>query len=413
MSLQPRIAIVGGGPAGLTLGLLLDRHHIPFSLFEFRQKPTHEELEKPSGMLDLHEESGLAAIKESGLFDTFIQLTGECSEADIISDKHGNIVYADAGDLSSRPEISRHALTKLLMDNLPPESIKWNHKLLRATSITASGHTTTELDFGVHGKQSFDLVIGADGAWSRVRKLLTDIQPYYAGRQIVTVTIEQITLKYPHLAALVGDGTFTALGNRHGVVSQRGPRDSARIYIFLTLDDEHFATTSGLAKRTPVAAKEVLFNNDLLLGSWGPRIQELVAAACKQTSIANPDSELEVRPVYSLPPGILWTHAVGATLIGDAAHLMPPSGEGVNLAMLDSLMLSRAIIKAYDTAGSNAASFQVTLDSLLEQVEMDSVARAKEKSKESENINAIMFGENGATDFANFFKSFAQPPPGE
>ncbi len=81
--------------------------------------------------------------------------------------------------------------------------------------------------------------------------------------------------------------------------------------------------------------------------------------------------------------------------------------------MLDSLMLSRAIIKAYDTAGSNAASFQVTLDSLLEQVEMDSVARAKEKSKESENINAIMFGENGATDFANFFKSFAQPPPGE
>ena len=64
MSSQPRIAIVGGGPAGLTMGLLLHKNRIPFTIFESRQKPTEEELAKPSGMLDLHEESGLAVIKE-------------------------------------------------------------------------------------------------------------------------------------------------------------------------------------------------------------------------------------------------------------------------------------------------------------------------------------------------------------
>ncbi len=79
-SSQPGIAIIGGGPAGLTAGLLLRKRGIPFTIFELQQKPTDEELAKPSGMLDLHEESGIAAIKECGLFDEFLKLTGECTE---------------------------------------------------------------------------------------------------------------------------------------------------------------------------------------------------------------------------------------------------------------------------------------------------------------------------------------------
>lgn len=121
---QPRIAIVGGGPAGLTLGLLLRQRGIPFTIFELRQKPSDKELAKPSGMLDLHNETGLAAIRECGLFGQFLQLAGECTEADKVADMHGNILYADKGGVSERPEISRHALTKLLSSHLPVEAIK-------------------------------------------------------------------------------------------------------------------------------------------------------------------------------------------------------------------------------------------------------------------------------------------------
>jgi 2-polyprenyl-6-methoxyphenol hydroxylase-like FAD-dependent oxidoreductase len=76
-SSPPRIAIIGGGPSGLTVGLLLHKRGIPFTIFELRQRLTDEELAKPSWMLDLHEESGIAAIKECGLYDEFIKLTSE------------------------------------------------------------------------------------------------------------------------------------------------------------------------------------------------------------------------------------------------------------------------------------------------------------------------------------------------
>ena len=408
---QPRIAIVGGGPGGLTAGLLLHRRGILFTIFELRQKPTDEDLAKPSGMLDLHNESGIAALKECGLFDDFLKLTGECTEAQKVLDKDGNILYKDEGEDSERPEISRHALSNLLISHIPADHIKWGHKLLSATSSTTSGQTEIELDFGPNGKPIFDLVIGADGAWSKVRNLLTDIKPHYEGRQNITLTVREVTKKYPHLAELVGLGSFSALGNRHGVMSQRGPQDSARIYIFLTTKDEHFAATAGLAGQSTAVAKKRVLDAAALLGTWGPAIKELVAVAYDEEAADNPDTTVEPHPLYILPIGHAWEHKTGATIIGDAAHLMGPwAGEGVNLAMWDSLLLAHAIVKANETAGKDAASFQAVLDPLLREFEVDLVARAREKAEESLSNGEMLFGEDGATAFAKFFLSFGPPP---
>jgi len=401
----PRIAIAGGGPAGLTIGLLLYRRGIPFTIFELRQKPTDEELAKPSGMLDLHDESGITAIKECNLFDEFLKRTGECSEQQKVSDKDGNILHKDDGELSERPEISRHALTKLLISHIPTNQIKWNHKLLSATSSTTSGRTEIELDFGTNGKQTFDLVIGADGAWSKVRNLLTNVKPQYAGSQCITLNVPEITKKYPHLAELVGLGSFSALGKRHGVMSQRGPQDAARIYIFLSVADEHFVASAGLAGKTAAAAKAQLLGDDALLGSFGPAIKALVAAACDEDEAA----ALDIYPLYMLPVGCAWEHKPGATLIGDAAHLMCPwAGEGVNLAMWDSLLLAHAIAKAYETAAADAVAFQRALDPLVKEFEVEMAARAKEKAEETLSNGQMLFGEDGANAFAEFFRRVYQ-----
>ncbi len=401
-SFQPRIAVVGGGPAGLTAGVLLHKSGIQFTIFELRKKPTEDELAKPSGMLDLHEKSGLAAINECGLMDQFLKLTGECTEAKKITDKDGNLLYSEQGEISERPEISRHALSTLLVSHIPAEQVKWGYKLY---SATRSGSSDIELDFGPHGKQTFDLVIGADGAWSKVRKLLTTVTPHYAGTTVITLTIRGVTKKHPRLADLIGLGGFSALGNRHGVMSQRGPQDSARIYLFLTVDDENFATTSELAKQTAAVAKSRLLSDDALLGTFGPAIKKLVTVACDEDTADNPGAMLDIRPLHLLPSDIAWEHTTGVTVIGDAAHLMYPAGQGVNVAMWDSMQLAHAIIKAHGMVKNHAESFQSVLDPLVKEFEIEMLANSKEKAERSLGIGRMMFQEDGAKAFSDFFLS--------
>lgn len=405
MPAQPRIAIVGGGPAGLALGLLLHKHQIPSTIFELRQAPTEEELAEPSGMLDLHEESGLAVIKECGLYKDFIPLTGECTEDFIIAEKSGQVLHIKSGN-GTRPEISRNHLTKLLLGNIPTGSIKWGHKHLSATRRATSGHPETELDFGPHGKHIFDLVIGADGAWSKVRKLLTDTKPRYTNMAHITLTIKNITQTYPHLSKLVGTGSFTSLGNKHAVISQRGRIDSSRIYLWLSLRDENLAATSSLANNPATSAKDKLLGDDALLGTFGAVIKDLVATACDEEAAHNPGANLDFKALYTLPHGTSWTHEAGITLVGDAAHLMLPNGEGVNIAMLDSLLLSQAIVKAYETAGNDTDAFFGAFDPLLEDFEASLVERAKETGNDTDQLIGTMFGsDDAAYKLTGFFKS--------
>ncbi|KAL3460631.1 hypothetical protein BJX64DRAFT_179673 [Aspergillus heterothallicus] len=402
---KPRIAIIGGGPAGLTLGLLLSKRDIPFTIFELRHKPTSEELAKPSGMLDLHEESGLAALRECGLYDRFLQLTGETSEAQKVLDKDGYILHEDEGELSERPEISRHALINLLASDLPPHTIRWGHKLFSATSLPTSNGTEIELDFGPHGNLAFDLVIGADGAWSRVRSLLTDVKPQYSGTQNITTNISQLA-KYPHLAELIGRGSCSALGFRHGVMTHRLSEDAARIYTFLTIPHEDFPASTGFTHCAAAVAKNKILQDDALLGRFGSVIKELFAVSCDQETSDNPGSLLDIKPLYTLPIGSSWEHRANTTLVGDAAHLMCPwAGEGVNLAMWDSLLLAHAIIQAYEAIEGNGSSFISILDPLLTKFEVDQVERNKEKAQETYDNGLMLFREDGAKAFAEFFKS--------
>ncbi|TAQ91044.1 hypothetical protein B7494_g664 [Chlorociboria aeruginascens] len=403
-----RIAIIGGGPAGLTLGLLLQKRSIPFTIFELRQRPTEEELAKTAGSLDLHEGSGLAAIKECDIFDEFMALTGVCTEAQKVADKHGNIVYSDEGELSNRPEISRHDIIKLLLAHISASTIKWGHKLISAKSSTASGYTEIELDFGENGKEVFDLAIGADGAWSRVRPLLTDMQPWYAGIQNITLSIRQVTTRHPLLAEFIGHGTMIALADKHGVFSQRSVQDSARIYIFISTEDEKFASTNGLNRKTAAQAKDYLLGDSSIFSQWGANIRELVAAACDDESADNPGDNINIKPLYTLPGGHTWEHQTGATLVGDAAHLMnPPAGEGVNIAMLDSLLLSQTIAKAHQIAGQDITLLRDALDSAIKAFEADMAVRAKEVADKTKQVSKSMFGrDDGAAALVEFFKSF-------
>ncbi|KAH8180275.1 FAD binding domain-containing protein [Sarocladium implicatum] len=409
-SSQMRIAIVGAGPGGLTLAALLHKKSIPFTLFELRAKPNQAEVEKPSGSLDLHEGTGLTAIRELGLYDKFSTLTGDCTQVMKIADKAGRVLHADEGEDEvageNRPEIARNKLTELLLSVVPPDSVKWEHKLL---SATPSGSARVELNLGANGQQTFDLVIGADGAWSKVRTLLTDFKPKFAGQHFITASIRNITTKYPHLAEFVGSGTSMVLGDRHGVISQRAANDTARLYTLIKTDDDKVAESFGLDAMTASQVKTMLLDGPSApLRNFGPIIKELITAACDDEEKANPGEPLEHRPLYTLdgaPNGFSWPRRGGATLLGDAAHLMPPNGEGVNTAMRDALELSQVIGKACKQFSNGSYSLQEILEPLLSEYETDATQRAEEVAEETRGLLEAMYGaDDGAEAMVKMFK---------
>ncbi|CAN8096106.1 unnamed protein product [Discula destructiva] len=435
---HPRIAIAGGGPAALTLGALLHQRAIPFTIFELRAQPTAADLAQPSGMLDLHEESGLAAIRACGLWEQFLPLTADCAESMIVADgSTGDVLHADDDDEGGgeegdayRPEIARHNITKLMLGVVPPEAVRWETKIVGAKRDEASsGETMLELRQGNGGATStetFDLVIGADGAWSRIRALLTDAVPRATHLHYITLTIRNLTTRFPALAERVGKGSYAALARRHGIMTQRGTQDSAMVMFFVNdagVGAEHVRSLGGLA--TVGELRGALLGDERLFGGFASGLKELAGVAFDEEEEEEEEEEekererlgaakSEFKPLVMLPPGKRWTLTPGVTVIGDAAHVMlPTAGEGVNCAMRDALELSEVIGRAWEEAasscdvvaggdGGSGERFREVLGPLLGEFEKVMIARAAEFSNEAMENAETMFSEDGAKGMAAF-----------
>lgn len=411
------IAIIGAGPGGLTLASLLHRNGIPFTVFDLRSKPIPSSA--PSGSLDLHEESGLRAIEACGLTSEFQALPTVCSEDLVLTDKHGVISYQDSGS-GDRPEVSRTDLTSLLLSSLPPTSIKWDHKLRSAAHVDASSiagfnsvtdnsntsNTSTKrtdrwrLNFESQPPQTFDLVIGADGAWSKVRGLLTKTMPHFSGVNCITLTIPNITAKYPSLAEILGHGSYYACGGKNTVMSQRSSQDSVRTYLMISSECESYLSDTDLDSMSPQALKERLLSDPSLFRNWGAELKDLISKGCEEKE------PIPAKPLYMLPTAHSWSNVPGLTLLGDAAHLMTPfAGEGVNSAMLDALELAKCIIGAF-RASENTS---VVMDDAVKTYEVRMFARAAEIAEETWRNLQIIFAEDAPRGFVELMQALGPP----
>ncbi len=244
----------------------------------------------------------------------------------------------------TRPEIDRIVLRKMLLDPLPPEKVVWGARVIDVVEA-ANGRWSVRLQGGV--ARECDLVIGADGAGSAVRAALTDVRPVYTGVCFVELWMTDVDRKHPANSQFVGRGTLFALHYEKGIFAQRNGNAVVRVYAA-------FKTSNDTAER-PERALAGMSRNDLLARyeGWSPALRSLIADA---------DRIAAVRPIVSLPAGTKWPSKSGLTLVGDAAHVMPPMGSGVNLAMLDAAELAEAIVSAPDWRAAVRAQEQVMLD---------------------------------------------------
>lgn len=371
-----RIAIVGGGPGGLTLARILHRHGLEAVVYE---REAHRSARSPGGSLDLHPESGQRALAEAGLEAQFRSAARPQGEEHRILDPAGRTLVHHRprpGSFSGRPEIDRRTLRDLLLDSLPADRVAWGHRLVAATPRPTGGFALT---FDHRRHADCDVLVGADGARSVLRPLLTDTTPS-AISTAVELTIRDADRRHPDLAELVGPGNLWCVGECRILSGQRLGDGNIRVGVTLPADDRD---------RDTYRSKRALLE---VFDGWSPRLTALIEAG---------DGPPVPHRIEALPIGARWAHRPGVTLIGDAAHLMPPAGEGANQAMLDGAELAAAL--AADVGDP---------DSAIRAYEEAMFARIRPIAEMCDRMQAMMLSPTAADELVRFFTPRpAEPTP--
>ena len=375
MTLSPKVAIIGAGPSGSTLARLLVLASIPVTVFEGE---TSISVRGQGGTLDLHTDTGLKALREAELYEEYTKYARYDGEAINVMDKNMKSYIRLGGTTEAtsrgRPEIDRERLREILLQSLPAGTIRWNCRLRKIDAKDLSLH----FDHGV--ERGFDLIVGADGAWSKVRPAVSDVKPQYAGIGGYDLYLDNVEERHPDLHKLVNRGSIFAVSDGKGITAQQKGDGSLIIYATSTRD-EKWMETCGYDVHNPAEIKKALAKE---YSDWAEPLQKITQAAN--------DKDPTPRCLYTLPIGHRWNHRAGVTLIGDAAHLMTPhAGEGVNVAMKDALNLAKAIIRSAKRDQTSSI-----LDQEVKSFEEEMFKRAEPVARVSQANGEDMFFTPGA-----------------
>ncbi|QHA08444.1 FAD-dependent monooxygenase [Streptomyces broussonetiae] len=318
------VTVVGAGLGGLALARVLHVHGIEAALFDLDASP---DARIQGGMLDIHDDSGQEALRAAGLHTEFLRRVHAGGQAMRVLDRYGTVRLAEADDGSGgRPEIDRGALRELLLGSLPEGTVRWGAKVTGARPLGGGRH---EVRLADGTGFTTDVLVGADGAWSRIRPLLSPARPAYTGVSFVEADLTEADVRHPASAAVVGGGMLFALDAGRGFLAHRESDGSLHVYAAVEAPQDWL---DGIDFDDTEAAKAAVLKE---FGGWDESLRALVADA---------DGLLVPRRIHALPVGHRWDRIPGVTLLGDAAHLMSPfAGEGANLALLDGAELGRAL----------------------------------------------------------------------
>ncbi|MGW2654283.1 FAD-dependent oxidoreductase [Streptomyces sp. NPDC001478] len=350
------IAIIGAGLGGLTLARVLHVHGVEAAVFEL---DADRAARTQGGMLDIHEESGQAALHAAGLHEDFLELVLPGGEAMRILDKHATVLMDESDEDASgtRPEVDRGRLRDLLLDALPTDMVRWDSKVTATRTLDDGLHHVTLANGGTF---TADILVGADGAWSKVRHLLSGAVPEYTGVSVVEGDLLDADSHHPEASRVVGGGMLFALSDARGFLAHRESDGSLHVYTAVKTDPSWL---EGIDFTDTDGAKSAVLEK---FSDWHPSLTALVADA---------DGALVPRPIFALPIGHRWNRVPGVTLLGDAAHVMSPfAGEGANNAMQDAAELAQALVAHPDDVEKALTTYEKAMFPRAERAAADSAA---------------------------------------
>ena len=353
--------------------------NVKVTIFESEPAPN---VRNQGGTLDLHEESGLLALKEAGLYEDFLKLARFDGDGLAVCDKkllcYLNLKPTKEDSWFStsqgKPEVDRADLRQLLYDCLPKDTIRWG---CRMKSIDPDD-LSLKFDHGV--ERGFDLIVGAEGAWSKTRTLLTPGKPFFSGVGGHNLIISDAAKRFPDLDKLVNRGSIFSFSDGSVVMGQQMGDKSIYVSVW-GVRSESWMEEAGYDVQDGKQVKEHLAQT---YKNWDPKVRKLM-------QVADDDSVIS-RSLFMLPVGFRWDNKPGVTLIGDSAHLMTPFiGEGVNSAMRDAVEMANAIETAIKDGGSKA-----NLDQRIKQYESEMFERVEHITQKTEDMMKLMLFTPGA-----------------
>ncbi len=378
-----KIAIVGGGIGGLTLARLLQLNGAEVSVYE---RDLNRNVRVQGSTLDLHEGTGLEAMKRAGLLEEFYKHYRPNASKLRIVDKQLVVKFDDHDEHASvaenRPEIDRAPLRAILLNSLKEETVVWDSQFV---AMEKSGEGWL-LHFKHTPDAYADLVIAADGANSRVRPYLSDIKPLYSGITLIEGNIYEAQKNVPNLFELTKGGKIMAFGGEQ-FIGYGTKEDGSIMFVASTkmLENQLSESIRDFQDR-----KQVLHWFRKYFSGWGLGWEEF---------FTNDSVQFIPRPQYYFPLDQNWETQASLTMIGDAAHRMPPfAGEGANVAMQDAFELAECL-----TNGKHG-----TLLEAISYFEKDMIERGAKATKDTLENGYRMHSTTALSEMLNFFSQPAE-----
>lgn len=377
-----KIAIIGGGPGGLTLANLLQMKGVEVKVYE---RDLNKDARVQGSPLDLHEESGLAALRSANLLDEFKKNFLPKADRKKIMNQNAEVFFSDHeikieenfGNPHFRPEIDRGVLRKILLDALNTGTVEWNSHFISMEKQNEGWL----LQFKDGNSAYADIVVAADGANSKIRPYITEIKAFYSGITMLEGNIYNASKNAPQISTLLNGGKIMAFGNKKDILM--GQKANGEIGFYASFRaDQNWMATSGLDFSDKI---QILNWFKKEYSEWNNLWHEL---------FENAETPFIPRPIYCMPLNQKWETKPNLTMLGDAAHVMPPfAGEGVNMAMRDALELCDCLTSdKYHTQQEAISVYEINM-----------LTRASAAAKESLDNGELMHSETALNTMLEFF----------